>query len=128
MKTKLIGLNKELITLLNQNGIKSNTDFQKKRRENLLIVNGMSDEFFKELDLYMLKNNLHFKDQDHPEQEKDEIFVTNLFGEDQDIDWYKTKRLGNIAYNRQGTIVADGLPMFVKKTEFDENIRENITT
>jgi hypothetical protein len=53
----------------------------------------------------------------HPEQEDDELFIDN-FEERQvrEVLW-KTKRVGKLSYNKQGLVMQDRVPMFVKRQE-----------
>lgn len=63
--------------------------------------------------------------QDHPELLPHETFLVNMFpsiGSDQvDISRcaYKSKRLGNIAYDIHGKPVVSGKPLFADKSEVD---------
>lgn len=57
----------------------------------------------------------------HPELRPREVFVGNVTRDQFDRDSYKTKRLGNLALNPDGTLLPAGLnarPMFVSETEY----------
>lgn len=58
----------------------------------------------------------------HPEQQEGEVFFGNCIADRDDFDRisWKTKRMGNIAYERDGKILPRLHPVFVKKSELDE--------
>lgn len=57
----------------------------------------------------------------HPEMGEDEFFLTNSDGTLYHHYGWKTKRKGNVAYDRDGKVRPGMFPVFVKKKEFDES-------
>ena len=69
-------------------------------------------------------NNMTFN-VEHSEIEDGEMFLSNITEEDyQKIGW-KTKRRGNIAYDKSGNIIIGLFPVFVQKQEYDEGMEVN---
>ena len=69
--------------------------------------------------------NTNFTNNDHPELREGEIFLNNVKPADEEyqgfaaIGW-KTKRLGNIAYNVFGDILPHHRPVFVLRSEMEQ--------
>lgn len=66
----------------------------------------------------------YMEQQNHPEQSKDEIFLTNqslyvLADPDITTKW-KTWRVGNIAYDKKGVVMPNHRPIFIKLSEVEE--------
>ena len=62
----------------------------------------------------------------HPELRDDEVFIGNSTMEKDDLyvsSYYKTKRLGKIAYSASNKVVPNLYPVFVSKDEYNANIR-----
>ena len=61
----------------------------------------------------------------HPEQQDDEVFVCNVQHREYDRLYWKTKRMGEVAYDQGGNRLnyAEFSPVFVKRWEFEERQR-----
>jgi len=56
----------------------------------------------------------------HPEKKEDEIFVTNLKIGDEKSCYFETKRVGNVAYTKNGEKINSLYkPLFVRKSEYE---------
>ncbi len=55
----------------------------------------------------------------HPELREGEIFIMNTWDNGCNCSW-KTKRLGNQAYDIHGNPMRDGTPLFAQKKELDD--------
>ena len=61
----------------------------------------------------------------HPEQHADEVFVTNSRPEDVHLmTTWETKRIGTTAYDIHGNAIDYYVPVFVKRTEVEQKLRE----
>jgi|SRR6185369_3242033 len=58
----------------------------------------------------------------HPEQAESEIYMGNTTAEGMMSSSWRTSRLGNVAYNRDGAVIPgqDLLPWFVQRREVEE--------
>lgn len=64
--------------------------------------------------------------QDHPECREGEVFLADFSRRHNDYKriGYKTKRIGKVAYDVNGNIAEELVPIFVSKQEWDENEKE----
>ena len=71
----------------------------------------------------MTYNTKHIELEDeHSEIEEGELFLSNTNEEGYQGIGGKTKRRGNIAYDKSGNIVIGLFPVFVQKQEYDEGM------
>jgi hypothetical protein len=56
----------------------------------------------------------------HPEQQDDEVFITNSRPVDVHLIGWNTKRTGEQAYDRKGEQITYFVPVFVKRWEIEE--------
>jgi len=56
----------------------------------------------------------------HPEQGRNEVFVSNANPNDFRFFCWGVKRMGNIAYDKDGTILPHLRPIFVTKNEIEQ--------
>lgn len=61
----------------------------------------------------------------HPECNADEYFVGNFRIGDLTPMTFKSSRFGKVAYDYNGHIVKDSVPLFVKKTEIEKIVLSN---
>jgi hypothetical protein len=58
----------------------------------------------------------------HPEQQDDEVFITNSRPEDVSLICWTTKRIGGQAFGKDGNPITSLVPVFVKRREIEEAI------
>jgi len=59
----------------------------------------------------------------HPEMKEGEKFLGNMNEEGFRGTGWKTKRSGNMAYDKRGIVVKHLFPVFVQKDEYDEGMK-----